>query len=513
MGTKLELVWPGKYDRFALVRDEATGKPVQVPYESIQPRILIEQECYGDPAAGNLLINGENLFALKTLLASGYADQVKLIYIDPPYNTGNAFAHYEDGIEHSLWLTMMRDRLELLRNLLRPDGSIWVQLDDNEAHYCRVLMDEVFGRRNFVTNAIWQKVYSPKNSAKHFSAMHDHILVYAKDIDRWQINHLPRDEKQDQAYKNSDEDPKGPWKPVDLSARNFYSLGTYPITTPSGRVIAGPPRGRYWAVSRATFEDLQENNEIWWGVNKDAIPQRKRYLSEVKQGVVPQTIWFYNEVGHTQDAKKEVLGLFPDEAEVFATAKPERLMQRVIEIGSNEGDLVLDCFLGTGSTAATAHKMGRRWVGVEGGDHASSLCLPRLKAVTDGRDQGGISQAVGWTGGSGFRYYLLGKALIEQDAELGIWRLNYDNGKLIESICLQEGFKLCADGVRHGVKGRHFAHITEQFVTQEYLDVLASSLTEDEALTIYYLKAARKLQAPSNVVTKRIPQALLGGNQ
>lgn len=494
--------------------------------------MLIEQARCGDPDGENLLISGENLYALKTLLASGFAGKVKLIYIDPPYNTGNAFAHYDDGYEHSLWLTLMRDRLELLRELLRPDGTIWVQLDDNEAHYCRVLMDEVFGRRNFVANVLWQKIFAPNNSAKYFSANHDHILVFAKDITHWNRNLLPRNEAHNQSYSNPDNDPRGPWASSDLSARNYYSLGTYPVTAPSGRVIPGPSRGRYWSVSEDNFKDLDADGRIWWGASGNNMPRLKRFLSEVQGGLVPQTIWFHQEVGNTQEAKKEILDLFPDETEVFSSAKPERLMKRIIEIGSNPGDLVLDCFLGTGSTAAVAHKMQRRWIGIEAGQHANTLCFHRLRKVVEGQDLGGISELVdphptkavkdeeslgqeqsslGWNGGGGFRFYILGKALIEQDAELGVWRLNYDNGQLIEAICLQEGFRVCGDGVRHGVKGRHFAHVTEQFVSQTLVDALATSLGEDEALTIYCLKSAPNLKRPPGIEIKRIPQSLMKG--
>jgi adenine-specific DNA-methyltransferase len=393
-------------------------------------------------------------------------------------------------------------------------------------------MDEIFGRRNFIANIIWQKVYSPKNSAKYFSAMHDHILVYAKDKDLWRRNLLPREEKQDQAYKNPDNDPRGPWKPADLSGRNYYSLGTYPITTPSGRVIPGPPRGRYWTVSPAAFEEMVANNEIWWGADGDAIPQSKTFLRDVQQGLVPQTIWFYREVGHTQDAKREIKDLFPDEQAVFATAKPERLLKRIVEIGSREGDLVLDCFLGSGTTAAVAHKMNRRWIGIEAGEHADTLCLARMKKVVDGSDLGGISPLVpphpsrtpdqkdvfgepviplGWTGGGGFRFSTVGPPLVEQDPELGVWRLNYDNGRLIEAVCLQEGFNICVDGTRHGVKGRHYAHITEQFVTQELVDALATELDDGEAFSVYCLKSARGLKLPDEIEIKRIPQALLEG--
>lgn len=377
-----------------------------VPY-----RLLEAESVHGDARADNWLIQGDNLEALKALLPT-HAGRVKCIYIDPPYNTRSAFEHYDDNLEHSQWLTMIYPRLELLRELLAEDGSIWVSIDDNEAHYLKVVMDEVFGRGNFVATVIWRKNYSPKSSARHFSEDHDYIVVYAKNAEAWVPNPMPRSEKQDKAYKNPDKDPRGLWKTSDLSARNPYSLGIYPVTCPSGRIIEGPPKGRYWSVSKEKLLELDADRQIWWGKIGDSIPQRKRFLSEVKQGVVPQTWWHYEEVGHTQDAKKEIVILFGDD--VFGTPKPERLIQRILHIATNPGDLVLDSFLGSGTTAAVAHKMGRRWIGIEMGEHARSHCLPRLEKVIAG-EQGGISETVGWQGGGGFRFFRLGQPVFLAD--------------------------------------------------------------------------------------------------
>ena len=384
-----------------LTRDADIHAATRVPYRLLEEAPGLST---GDPDAGNMLIQGDNLEALKALLPF-YAGQVKCIYIDPPYNTRSAFEHYDDNLEHSKWLAMIWPRLELLRDLLAEDGSIWVSIDDNEAHYLKVIMDEVFGRSNFIDTVIWRKNYSPKSSARHFSSDHDYILVFARDPDSFQPNLMPRTERQDKAYKNPDNDPRGPWKTSDLSARNPYSLGKYSITTPSGRVIEGPPKGRYWVIKKEKMEELHEDNRIWWGKNQDAIPQIKRFLSEVKEGRVPQTLWSYEDVGHTQDAKKETVKLFG--SEVFGTPKPERLIQRILHIATNPGDLVLDSFLGSGTTAAVAHKMGRRYIGIEMGEHAVSHCVPRLNKVIDG-EQGGISKSVGWQGGGGFRFYRLG---------------------------------------------------------------------------------------------------------
>lgn len=367
----------------------------------------------GDGDAANMLIQGDNLDALKALLPY-YKGAVRCIYIDPPYNTRSAFEHYDDNLEHSQWLAMIYPRLVLLRELLAEDGSIWVSIDDNEGHYLKVVMDEVFGRRNFLSTMIWRKNYSPKSTTRHFSEDHDYIMVYARDSARWLPNLMPRSEKQDKAYKNPDNDARGPWKTSDLSARNFYSKGIYSITTPGGRIIERPPGGNYWRVAEEKFWELDRDNRIWWGRDGNAIPQIKRFLLEVKQGIVPQTFWSYEDVGHTQDAKKEVLAI--SSSDVFITPKPERLMQRILHIASNPGDLVLDSFLGSGTTAV-AHKMGRRWIGIEMGNHAETHCKPRLDKVIAG-EQGGVSEAVGWTGGGGYRFYRLGAAVLDADGHI-----------------------------------------------------------------------------------------------
>ena len=394
-----------------LTREEDIRAVTRTPY-----RLLEEARdlSVGDADSDNMLIQGDNLEALKALLPF-YSGRVKCIYIDPPYNTRSAFEHYDDNLEHSRWLSTMWPRLELLRELLTEDGSIWVSIDDNEAHYLKVIMDEIFGRQNFIDTVVWRKNYSPKSSARHFSSDHDYQLVFAKDSDLFVPNLMPRTERQDRAYRSPDDDPRGPWKTSDLSARNYYSLGRYSMTTPSGRVIDGPPGGNYWRVSEDTFWKLNADNRIWWGRKGDSIPQIKRFLSEVKQGVTPQTLWSYEDVGHTQEAKKEILALFG--RDVFLTPKPERLVERIVHIATNPGDLVLDSFLGSGTTAAVAHKMGRRYIGIEMGEHAVTHCAPRLRKVIEG-EQGGISKAVGWKGGGGFRFYRLGPPVFDEEGHI-----------------------------------------------------------------------------------------------
>ncbi len=394
-----------------LTREADVETAGHVPYRLLEE---VSALSAGDRAFPNMLVQGDSLEALKALLPF-YAGRVKCIYIDPPYNTRSAFEHYDDNLEHTSWLAMMWPRLELLREMLAEDGSVWVSIDDNEGHYLKVIMDEVFGRKNFIDTVIWRKNYSPKSSARHFSSDHDYIFVYSRNSDAFLPNLMPRTEKQDKAYKNPDNDPRGPWKTSDLSARNPYSRGIYSITTPSGRRIEGPPGGNYWRVAEETFWAMDTDNRIWWGKKGDAIPQIKRFLSDVKQGVTPQTLWSYEGVGHTQVAKKEILSLFG--RDVFLTPKPEGLIERILHIASNADDLVLDSFLGSGTTAAVAHKMGRRWIGIEMGEHAVSHCAPRLKKVIDG-EQGGVSESTGWQGGGGFRFYRLGPPAFDADGRI-----------------------------------------------------------------------------------------------
>ena len=378
-----------------------------VPYRLLQPVAEV-----GAPGSENLLIQGDNLDALKSLLPL-YAGRVKCVFIDPPYNTKSAFEHYDDNLEHSQWLSMMYPRLVLLRELLSEDGSIWVTIDDNEAHYLKVVMDEVFGRGNFVTNAIWQKADSPRNSARQFSSDHDHILVYSKNKD-WVPERLPRSAASDAIYANPDNDERGPWLPGDPYANKPYSKGLYVVSGPTGRDFSPPP-GRYWRISEEKLKQLDADGRIWWGPKGDARPSIKRYLSEVGD-LVPRTLWLKDDVGSNRTSKNEMRALFPGE-ESFGTPKPEKLMERVIRISSQPNDLILDSFLGSGTTAAVAHKMGRRWIGIEMGDHAETHCLPRLTKVVEG-EQGGISEAVGWHGGGGFRFMRLGEPVFDTEGRI-----------------------------------------------------------------------------------------------
>lgn len=347
----------------------------------------------------NLIIKGNNLIALHSL-KERYAGKVKLIYLDPPYNTGSDSFAYNDNFNHSSWMTFMVNRLEIAKTLLADDGSIWVNIDDDEQAYLKVLMDSVFGRENFLANIIWKKKYSAQNDARYFSDMHDFIITYAKNIDRFKINGLPRTDEMNARYKNPDNDPRGPWKSGDLSVRTYNAKDDYSITTPSGRVV-NPPAGRSWRTSKDNFEKLVSENRIWFGKLGENVPSIKRFLTDVKQTVTPQTIWDYTEVGHNQAATQNLNKLFKQN--VFSTPKPETLLQRIITLGSDEGDVVLDFFMGSATTQAVAMKMNRRFIGIEQMDYIKTVSVERLKKVIAG-EQGGISKDVNWQGGGSFVY-------------------------------------------------------------------------------------------------------------
>ena len=387
-------------------RSEDIVAAAKVPYRMLK---AVPELDGGDGDPANMLIQGDNLDALKALLPF-YAGRVKCIYIDPPYNTRSAFEHYDDNLEHAQWLAMIYPRLVLLRELLAEDGSIWVSIDDNEGHYLKVVMDEVFGRRNFVGNVVWQKKYAPANDSIWLSDNHDHIHVYARNKLTWRPGRLPRSDRENSAYKNPDNDRRGPWKAGDYTCAksaderpNLY----YAITNPNTGEEIWPKRTRVWGYGRDLYEKHEAEGLIWWGKKgTNRVPAFKRHLSSVAdEGVVSQTVWLWSDVGHTQDGRKEQIAIMGEKP--FGTPKPEALMRQIIQIGTEKGDLVLDSFLGSGTTAAVAHKMSRHWIGIEMGDHAETHCKPRLDKVIEG-EQGGISEAVEWQGGGGYRYYRLG---------------------------------------------------------------------------------------------------------
>jgi adenine-specific DNA-methyltransferase len=406
-------------------RAEALTIASQVPY-----RVLDHVETVGDPDSGNLLIQGDNLDALKALLPL-YRGRVKCIFIDPPYNTKSAFEHYDDNLEHSQWLSMMYPRLVLLRELLAEDGSIWVTIDDNEGHYLKVLMDEVFGRQNFVATVAWESRYS-RSSDTSLSLSHNFILVYAKQPESWKSirNKLPRTQEQASHYKNPDNDSRGPWRAIPFDAPEVRENLEYPITTLTGR-IRKPPPGRHWSRTEDQWLDLVKAGLAYFGKSGDGVPSYKQFLKDAPE-IVPNTWWEHQDAGHTDEAQKEVRALFGTES--FGTPKPERLMHRILHIASNPFDIVLDSFLGSGTTAAVAHKMGRRWIGIEMGEHAATHCVPRQKKVIEG-EQGGISSAAAWQGGGGFQFVRLGAPIFD---ESGAINANIRFGTLAQFIWLQE---------------------------------------------------------------------------
>ena len=373
-----------------LTREDDIRATTRVPYRLLEE---VAEHSGGDRDTGNMLIQGDNLDALKALLPF-YAGRVKCIYIDPPYNTRSAFEQYDDNLEHTRWLAMMWPRLELLRELLSEDGSVWVSIDDNEAHYLKVVMDEVLGRSSFVADIVWQRTHTRENRTD-ISNVHDNILVYAKNRAIWREvrNPLPKSEEQLQRFKNPDEDPRGPWASLPIHAKAEKGRRReqfFTIKLPSGREV-DPPPGRCWLYTEDRFLEKCAEDRIWFGENGNNAPRLKSFLSEVQSGLVPSTHWPHKEVGTTGTAKSEILKLFEGETP-FSTPKPEALIERVVHIATNPGDLVLDSFLGSGTTAAVAHKMSRRWIGVEMGEHAVTHCAPRLRKVVEG-DQGGIPKA------------------------------------------------------------------------------------------------------------------------
>lgn len=490
---RLELTWIGKGEELA-----------------VEPRILLHDadRDYGDPSAENMLIHGDNLLALKAL-EQEYAGQVKCIYIDPPYNTGAAFEQYDDNLEHSTWLSLMYPRLGIFKNLLTDDGSIWISIDDDEGHYLKILCDEVFGRENFINTVIWEKKYSPQNDAKWLSDSHDFILVYAKNKTIWHPYLLPRSDEMNARYKNPDNDPRGPWKPADFSVRTYNIDCDYPITLPSGRVVT-PPESRAWVTNKARFDELVADNRIWFGATGNNVPAVKKFLSEVKDGMTAMTIWKYSEVGHNQDAKKEVKALKAD----FATPKPERLIERILTLGSKEGDLVLDSFLGSGTTAAVAHKMGRRYIGIELGDHCYTHCKPRLDKVIDG-EQGGISKAVGWQGGGGYKFYELAPTLIVKDKYGNpVFSDKYNSEMLVAAVSKINGYRYAPDKETFWKQGisqsSSYIFVTTEYFTAALLDGIAQELSELERLLICAPAFDVGLnQRYENITVRKIPQSVL----
>lgn len=506
---KLELTWVGKENR-----------------PKLEPRILLadmkksyhaEARINESDIFDNRLIFGDNLLALKAL-EQEFSGKVKCVFIDPPYNTGSAFTYYDDGLEHSIWLGLMRDRLEILQRLLADDGSLWITIDDNEAHYLKVLCDEVFGRVNFVANVVWQKAYTSNQTAKHLSNTHDHLLCYAKNINAFRIGKLPRTDEQKNTFSNSDNDPRGPWKAENLSAGKFYAAGQFEIVGPKGDTFL-PPKGRYWRCNEQQYTKWLEDGRITFGKSGSGRPMLKKFLAEMDDALTANTWWVHEEAGSNKEASIDLKKMFGDKEDVFQNPKPEKLLHRVLTLASSPGDLVLDSFGGSGTTGAVAHKMGRRWIMVELGEHCHTHIIPRLRRVIDGEDSGGITSLMGWKGGGGFRYYSLAPSLIVKDRwGNDVINPEFNAAQLAEALCKLEGFTYAPSEIRwwqHGHSSeRDFICVTTQNLSAEQLQALSEEVSSEQSLLVccaafHGITGAAAAARWPNLTLKKIPRMVL----
>ena len=496
---RLELTWVGKYD-----------------VKSIEPRILLEDadRSYGDPGSDNMLIHGDNLIALQSLQRD-FAGKIQCIYIDPPYNTGSAFQYYDDGVEHSLWLNMMWSRIALLYDLLCEEGSIWISLDDNEAHYLKVMADEIFGRRNFIADVAWEKSDSPRMDAKLFSTRYDHTLVYAKNIEKVVIHPIESSSVPDHYDKKEPDGRRYYLKPLRAMNQNDSREARpnlfYPLTAPDGSTIYPQRPDGSDGTWRWSSKKVEENPGLieWVNGRKGWSPYYKIYADE-HTSRPPETLWHFEDAGSNRVSKAEIKALFKTE-KVFETPKPEKLLKLIFEIASNEGDWVLDSFLGSGTTAAVAHKMGRKYIGIEMGDHAYTLCKVRLDKVIDG-EQGGISKDVNWQGGGGYHFYELAPSLLVKNDKLPVYQINpaYTFEMMCEAICKIEGFHYKPQDVFHGYSSeKRFIHVTTEFINAGYIKSLSARLAEGQSLLIYGTKMQSDMILPDNIEVKKIPKDLL----
>lgn len=499
---KLELTWIGK------------NNP-EYDIANIEPRILEERtdlSC-GDKNTENMIIHGDNLLALKALLPE-YEGKVRCIFIDPPYNTGSAFEHYDDNAEHSTWLSLMKPRLELLLLLLDPQqGSLWITIDDNEAHYLKLLCDEVFGRNCFMANIVWRSTDNSNNNAKTFSLDHNHILVYSRNIN-WMPNFLDDPEKR-KHFKNPDNDPNGSW--FDGNPVNNPALRPnlqFDLVSPNGTIIKHPPNG--WRWSKETIYEKMKIGEIRYSEDESRII-RRTYLKDMKS-LPPSTLWSDLEVtGHNRQAKYELKTLFPDVkvTNLFGTPKPEKLLKHILDLGSKPGDIVLDSFLGSGTTTAVAHKMGRKYIGVELGDHAYSHVQKRMKKVVDGNDGLKLSEILDWKGGGGFKFYELAPSFIIID-EFGNPVIDsfYNDTKLIRAMCKLTSYTFAPSQTeywKHGKgQGKNSIYITTQMLSVAMVQQIASHLAPNETLLICPKKYEPGCkEVDSRITIKKIPQSIL----
>ncbi|EKN5918712.1 TPA: site-specific DNA-methyltransferase [Yersinia enterocolitica] len=509
--TKLELTWIGKNEK-----------------KKLEPRILLEepsksyhatQKVNEEDLFDNKLIFGDNLLALKAL-EQEYAGKVKCIFIDPPYNTGSAFEHYDDGVEHSIWLTLMRDRLEVLRNLLSEDGSLWITIDDNEAHYLKVMCDEIFGRINFIANAIWEKSDSPRMDANYFSSRHDHILIYAKNINSVTIRKQKTSLSDLPKHYNKVDDEGKPYylKPLramgQADRREDRPSMYYPIIAPDGQEVY--PKKQDGSDGRWRWASKKVEEEQWrieWTKTKGSWSPNFRVYAENSEGRPPETIWFNTEVGSNRTSKAEIKKVI-ENVTAFDTPKPEALIKKILEISTDKNDLVLDSFAGSGTTGAVAHKMGRHWIMVELGEHCHTHIIPRLQKVIDGDDEGGISSAVNWQGGGGFRYYKLAPSLIVKD-KFGLEVINkdYNPEMLAEAVCKLEGFSYAPSEMNwwnHGYSTEtDHIYVTTQSLSIDKLEAISEEVGSDRTLLV--MCGAFRCDACrfANLTLKKLPKSIL----
>jgi adenine-specific DNA-methyltransferase len=487
---KLELTWTNKHLR--LLSNESGGYTWVSPsdYRVAEVRLLEDVAEVGqthadrDRAKDNLLIRGDALSALTSLcelpeLAREYVGKVKLAYLDPPFNTQQAFEHYDDALEHSVWLTMMRDRLLQIRKLLAPDGSVWVHCDDSEQAYLKVMMDEVFGRENFVAVVMWQRRHSRSNDAV-FSVSHDYLVCFSRNSSRF-ADVRNRLDPNIVGYSNPDDDPRGPWRSVPFNAPNVRANLSYIIVAPNGTRHL-PPAGRCWRTTESEYQRLLSEGRLWFGADGNGVPRVKQFVSEAS-GLVPNTWWPHDEVGHTEEAKKESIALFG--ASGYATPKPERLMSRIVHIATGPGDIVLDCFAGSGTTAAVAHKLRRRWVTVEqSAETVETFTQPRLEKVVAGDDPGGITKDVGWEGGGGFRVLEVRPSMFAE-VDGRVWLADWAvDRELAEATAAQLGYDYEPDPPFAGRKGRTRLAVVDGLVNGDVVELLVGALAPDERIVL-----------------------------
>lgn len=558
MPNKLELSWIGKNEEIR-----------------VEPRLLIEDKtksnCLNNPDTENMIIHGDNLLALKAL-ENKYTGRVKCIVIDPPYNTGNAFEHYDDNLEHSIWLKLMKVRLEILWKLLKNDGSIWICIDDDEQSYLQILCDEIFGRNCYVQTVVWKSSDNSNNDSKQFSRDHNYILVYSKNPN-WKPNKLSRSLEQSKHYSNPDNDPRGPWFDGNpLGSPNPRPNLIYDVVAPNGNIITAPFNG--WRWSKTTLEEKMLSGEIRFNENFTAL-RRRTYLLE-QEGLPPSSIWAnLTETGHTRQAKYEQKSLYPEMSknEWFATPKPEKLIEKILKIATNEGDLVLDSFLGSATTTAVAHKMNRKYIGIEMGEHAYSHCKTRMDKVVAGVDNIGISipeetfkivdsqfQNFGfdiseiknfnkilaklgketdiiptdtlkklkqktklkkinnqkiWTGGGGYRFYELAPSLINKDDfDEYIINSEYDADMLACAVALHEGFTYQPDTELFWKQSvgseKSYLFVTTRHLDTSFIDSIQSTMEDNEFLIVACKSYSKDVEKRyQNIIIKKIPQMLL----